>query len=228
MTYVILSGLKVAHKYSRHITGIRTNKTHFHYLCDMKSTFLDILEASIEVKQKMVDDDEFMLMLAEIVDIITSSLANGGRILFCGNGGSAADAQHIAAELTGRFYLDRTPLDAEALHVNSSYITAVANDYHFDEVYARLVHAKGRSGDVLVALSTSGNSANILKAARAAKEEGMKVIGMTGMTGGELAAWCDVCLKVPSNDTPRIQEAHITLGHIICYTVEQEFFGDPK
>lgn len=194
----------------------------------MKSTFLDILEASIEVKQKLVDDDEFMLMLAEVVDIITSSLANGGRILFCGNGGSAADAQHIAAELTGRFYLDRTPLDAEALHANSSYVTAVANDYHFDEVYARLVHAKGRPGDVLVALSTSGNSANILEAARAAKEEGMKVIGMTGMTGGELAAWCDVCLKVPSKDTPRIQEAHITLGHIICYTVEQEFFGDPK
>jgi len=194
----------------------------------MKSTFLEILEASIEVKQKMVDDDEFMLLLAEAVELISSSLSNGGRILFCGNGGSAADAQHIAAELTGRFYLDRSPLDAEALHANSSYLTAVANDYHFDEVYARLVNAKGRPGDVLVALSTSGNSTNILKAAQAASEQGMKVIGLTGMSGGKLAPICDVCLQVPSNDTPRIQEAHITLGHIICYTIEQEFFGEPK
>lgn len=194
----------------------------------MKSSFLEILEASIEVKQKLADDDEFMLLLAEAVDLITSSLASAGRVLLCGNGGSAADAQHIAAEMTGRFYIDRPPLDAEALHVNSSYLTAVANDYDFNEVYSRLVRAKGRPGDILIALSTSGNSPNILQAVKAAKDLGMKVVGMTGMTGGQLAGFCDVCLKVPSKDTPRIQEAHITLGHIICYSIEQEFFGDPK
>lgn len=194
----------------------------------MKSSFLEILEASIEVKQKLADDDEFMLLLAEAVDLITSSLASAGRVLLCGNGGSAADAQHIAAEMTGRFYIDRPPLDAEALHVNSSYLTAVANDYDFNEVYSRLVRAKGRPGDILIVLSTSGNSPNILQAAKAAKDLGMKVVGMTGMTGGQLAGFCDVCLKVPSKDTPRIQEAHITLGHIICYSIEQEFYGDPK
>lgn len=194
----------------------------------MKSSFLEILEASIEVKQKLADDDEFMLLLAEAIDLITSSLASAGRILLCGNGGSAADAQHIAAEMTGRFYIDRPPLDAEALHVNSSYLTAVANDYDFNEVYSRLVRAKGRPGDILIALSTSGNSPNILQAAKAARDLGMKVVGMTGMTGGQLADFCDVCLKVPSKDTPRVQEAHITLGHIICYSIEQEFFGAPK
>ncbi len=136
-----------------------------------------------------------------------------------------ADAQHIAAELSGRFYLDRKPLFAEALHVNSSFMTAVANDYGFEKAYARMVQAAGRQGDLLFAISTSGNSPNILQAVRAAKLQHMLVVGMTGATGGKLAPLCDYLLNVPSTDTPRIQEAHILLGHILCEVVEAELFG---
>lgn len=147
-----------------------------------------------------------------------------GSVLFCGNGGSAADAQHLAAEFSGRFYYDRPPLNSEALHVNTSYLTAVGNDYSFDEVYARIVRAKGKKGDVLVALSTSGNSENILRAILAAAEAGMTVIGMTGQSGGKMKDKCDTLINVPSADTPRIQEAHITIGHIICELVESDLF----
>ena len=145
--------------------------------------------------------------------------------MLCGNGGSAADAQHIAAELSGRFYFDRPPLDAEALHVNASYLTAVANDYSYDVIYERMVEAKGQKGDVLIAISTSGNSPNVVKAAKKAKELGIVVIGFTGENGGELAEISDHCLKVPSNDTPRIQECHILFGHIICEIIEEQLFG---
>ena len=145
-------------------------------------------------------------------------------MLFCGNGGSAADAQHLAAEFSGRYYFDRPPLYAEALHVNSSYITAVSNDYGYDEVYARLLRAMGTDGDVLVAMSTSGNSANVLNAIKVAREKNMLVIGMTGMEGGKMATLCDILLNVPSKDTPRIQECHMLLGHIVCEIVEKELF----
>ena len=191
----------------------------------MKNAILDILKASVKVKQAIIEDDTLINNIQKALEAINGSLEQGGRILFCGNGGSAADAQHIAAELTGRFYIDRPPLDAEALHVNSSYLTAVANDYEFNEAYARLVRAKGRPGDVLVAISTSGNSRNIILAAQAARDLNMVVIGMSGATGGNLANLCDICLNVPSNDTPRIQESHITIGHILCQQVEQHFFG---
>ena len=144
--------------------------------------------------------------------------------MLCGNGGSAADAQHIAAELSGRFYLDRPPLDAEALHVNSSYLTAVANDYSFDVIYSRMLEAKGKKGDALIAISTSGNSKNIIQAVKKAKELGVITIGFTGEHGGELKNLCDYCIQVPSNDTPRIQECHILFGHILCEIIEGELF----
>ena len=155
---------------------------------------------------------------------LIEAFKNGKKVLFCGNGGSAADAQHLAAEFSGRYYFDRPPLYAEALHVNSSYMTAVGNDYGYDEVYARLLRAMGTDGDVLVAMSTSGNSANVLNAIKVAREKNMLVIGMTGMEGGKMATLCDILLNVPSKDTPRIQECHMLLGHIVCEIVEKELF----
>lgn len=144
--------------------------------------------------------------------------------MFCGNGGSAADAQHLAAELSGRFYYDRAPLPAEALHANSSYITAVANDYSFDDIYARAVQGSGRKGDILIGISTSGNSENIIRAMKVAREIGILTVGMTGETGGKMKEFCDYLINVPSTDTPRIQEAHILIGHIICELVESSLF----
>ena len=179
---------------------------------------------SITVKQAILVDENFLQKIEQAAQMLANTFRNGGKALFCGNGGSAADAQHIAAELSGRFYTDRAPLYAEALHVNSSYVTAVANDYGYDAVFARMVQAAGRPGDVLVALSTSGNSPNILKAIETAKEKGMLIIGFTGESGGKMATLCDVLLNVPSADTPRIQEAHILLGHILCQHVEVTLF----
>ena len=146
--------------------------------------------------------------------------------MFCGNGGSASDAQHLAAELSGRFYFDRPPLYAEALHVNSSYITAVANDHGYNDTYSRMIESAGRKGDVLFALSTSGNSKNVLKAIEKAKDIGMITIGFTGLDGGKVKGICDIVLSVPSNDTPRVQEGHILIGHIICQLIEEGLFSD--
>ncbi|MCL4109383.1 UNVERIFIED_CONTAM: hypothetical protein GTU68_033208 [Idotea baltica] len=157
---------------------------------------------------------------------MVETFRQGGRVLFCGNGGSAGDAQHIAAELSGRFYLDRAPLDAEALHVNPSYVTAVANDYGYDAIFERATEAKGRPGDCLVGISTSGNSGNVLRALEKAKSIGMWTVGLTGQGGGKTTAWSDFLLAVPSTVTPRIQEAHILIGHMICEQVEYLMFGD--
>jgi len=179
---------------------------------------------SIAVKQKILEDQELLKNLQVISDVVVNTFNNDGKLLLCGNGGSAADAQHLAAEFTGRFHYDRPPLFAEALHVNTSYLTAVANDYSYDEIYARLVRAKGRKGDVLIALSTSGNSENILRALHSAREQGMITVGMTGESGGKMKDMCTYLLNVPSHDTPRIQEAHILLGHIICEIVESTLF----
>lgn len=190
----------------------------------MRSRINTVLRSSIAVKEQILNDERLLNEVEAAVSAIVSTFRKGGSVLFCGNGGSAADAQHLAAEFSGRFYYDRAPLNSEALHVNTSYLTAVGNDYSFDEVYARLVRAKGREGDVLVALSTSGNSGNILKAISAAHETGMLVIGMTGESGGKMKGSCDILLNVPSSDTPRIQEAHITLGHIICELTESSLF----
>jgi len=184
------------------------------------------IAASIAVKQAILVDTTFQQKIEQAARTCIEAFQKGGKVLFCGNGGSAADAQHIAAELSGRFYIDRPPLFAEALHVNSSYVTAVANDYGFEEVYARMVQAAGKPGDVLVAISTSGNSSNILKSIDAAKQQGMVVIGLTGNSGGKMHDLCDVLLNVPSSDTPRIQESHILIGHILCQIIEGEMFKD--
>jgi D-sedoheptulose 7-phosphate isomerase len=183
------------------------------------------LQDSINVKGLILQNEELIKTISKVAEEIINAFRNDKKVLLCGNGGSAADAQHIAAELSGRFYLDREPLFAEALHVNTSYITAVANDYSYDEVYARLVKAKGRKGDILIGLSTSGNSRNVIKAIEVANEIGMITVGMTGETGGKMRELCRYLINVPSRDTPRIQEAHITIGHIICEIVEKELFG---
>jgi D-sedoheptulose 7-phosphate isomerase len=184
----------------------------------------DILHSSADLKNQIAQDTDFIQLVNSAASAITKCLSSGNKLLLCGNGGSAADAQHLAAEFSGRFYFDRDPLFAEALHVNTSYLTAVGNDYSYDEIYARLIKAKGRKGDVLIGISTSGNSGNVLKALERAKEIGMINIGLTGNEGGKMKELCDILLNIPSNDTPRIQECHITVGHIICELVEEQIF----
>jgi D-sedoheptulose 7-phosphate isomerase len=179
---------------------------------------------SIRVKQLILEDAAFLQKIEKAAELMLTAFRSGGKVLFCGNGGSAADAQHLAAELSGRFYKNRPPLFAEALHVNGSYITAVGNDFGFEDIYARMTTAAGRPGDVLVAISTSGNSPNILNAIAAAHEQGMSVIGMTGESGGLMQSRCDLLLNVPCTDTPRIQESHILIGHILCQLVEASMF----
>jgi D-sedoheptulose 7-phosphate isomerase len=185
----------------------------------------NIIEASIKVKQQLLKNEKLLAIVNEVVDKIVMALQNGNRIYFCGNGGSAADAQHLAAEFSGRFYADRKALPAEALHCNSSYITAAANDYGYDVVYARLIEGIGNSGDVLVGLSTSGNSINIFKAFEIAKSKNIVTVGFTGVTGGSMKDLSDFLINVPSTDTPRIQESHIMVGHIICQLVEEKYFA---
>lgn len=191
----------------------------------MEDEITEIIRRSIQVKQSILSDEAIILSIKKSTTLCSTAFKEGNKVLFCGNGGSAADAQHLAAELSGRFYLDRAPLFAEALHVNTSYLTAVANDYNFDEVYARLIEGKGQTGDILVGLSTSGNSKNILRAFEQAKAMGMTTIAMTGESGGNLAALADILIKVPSDDTPRIQESHIMIGHVICELVEKALFS---
>lgn len=185
-----------------------------------------IIAASIAAKQLMADDTHLLQKISVTVDLLADTFTKGHRVYFCGNGGSAADAQHLAAEFTGRFYFDRPPLPAEALHANTSYLTAVANDYSYDEVYVRLLRGIAGKGDVLMAFSTSGNSKNIIRALEEARIIGMKTVGFTGQGGGKMKDLCDILIDVPSNDTPRIQECHIMTGHIICQFVEQRLFGD--
>ena len=162
--------------------------------------------------------------IIEVTELILNAYKKDKKVLIAGNGGSASDAQHIAAELSGRFYKDRDPLFAEALHVNSSYMTAVANDYGYDETYARMTKAAGRKGDILIGISTSGDSSNVVKALQKANEIGMTTIGFTGESGGKMKEICNILINVPSKDTPRIQEAHILIGHIICQLIEEELF----
>lgn len=185
----------------------------------------NIVRASIEVKQAVLQNERLLNTVNDCVTLIVDAFRSSNKVLFCGNGGSAADAQHLAAEFSGRFYTDRDALPAEALHCNSSYLTAVANDYSYDVVYSRLIKGIGNKGDVLVGLSTSGNSKNIINAFVTAKEKGMITIGFTGDTGGTMRSLCDQLINVPSADTPRIQECHIMLGHIICQLVEERYFG---
>ena len=183
-----------------------------------------IFNQSIDVKQQIVNDSALLEKVSKTIDIVTQALRSGNTIRFCGNGGSAADAQHLSAELTGRFYKDRKPLPSEALHANTSYLTAVANDYGYQFVYARLLEGVGKPGDVLISLSTSGNSQNIILAMEKAKEMGIHNVAMTGATGGAMKALADILINVPSMDTPRIQESHMMVGHVICQMVEANLF----
>lgn len=186
----------------------------------------NIIQASIDVKTKILNDDKILQTVNDCINVIVSAFEKGNKVLFCGNGGSASDAQHLAAEFSGRFYTDRDALPAEALHCNTSYLTAVANDYSYDVIYSRILKGIGNPGDVLVGLSTSGNSKNIVKAFEMARNKKMITIGFTGSTGGKLKNLSDFLINVPSDDTPRIQECHITIGHIICQFVEQIYFRD--
>ena len=190
----------------------------------MKQFIQSRISESIETKQKLLASNALLQTIEGVSHAIINALKTGNKILFCGNGGSAADAQHLAAEFSGRFYLNRKALPAEALHVNTSYLTAVANDYSFDVVYARLVEGIGVKGDVLVGLSTSGNSVNIIKAFEAAKANEMITVAFTGESGGKMKEAADYLINVPSLVTPRIQEAHILVGHIICEAAEAEYF----
>jgi len=183
-----------------------------------------IIQASINVKQQVLQSEELIGAIEKVVEVIVKAFQNGKHVYFCGNGGSAADAQHLAAEFSGRFYTDRKALPAEALHCNTSYLTAVANDYSYDVVYSRIIDGIGQVGDVLVGLSTSGNSKNIIKAFEKAREKKMITVGFTGESGGGMRSCSDHLINIPSDDTPRIQESHIMAGHIVCQLVEEKYF----
>jgi len=187
-------------------------------------TVIRSIQASIAAKEAILGNADLLNTIHRVADAMVESLKHGGRILWCGNGGSAADAQHLAAELSGRFYYDRPPLNSEALHCNTSYLTAVANDYGYDLIYSRMIDGSCRAGDVLIGISTSGNSKNICNAFRKAKELGVITVAMTGESGGEMKQMADYLINVPSADTPRIQESHIMIGHILCEIVEATIF----
>lgn len=190
----------------------------------MVNFFQEKLQQSIALKKKVMEDLLLLEKTNQLVQAIIECYKNGGKVLWCGNGGSAADAQHLAAELSGRFYYDRPPLYSEALHVNTSYTTAVANDYSYDVIYSRLIKAMGQKGDVLIGLSTSGNSTNVLQALEVAKEKGLITAAFTGESGGKMKNASDFLINIPSTDTPRIQECHMLLGHTICEMVEAAIF----
>ena len=190
----------------------------------MQSKISEILQHSISVKQQVLENTAILNCMEAVTKEIVACFKRDGKLLFCGNGGSAADAQHLAAEFSGRFYTDREPLDAEALHVNTSYLTAVANDYSYNEVYARIVKAKGRKGDIFIGYSTSGKSPNIIRAFEEAKSRGLVCVGFTGSHGGPMKDICDYLLEVPSIDTPKLQEGHLVLGHILCGLIENAIF----
>lgn len=188
------------------------------------SRITEAIKESIETKQQILSNADLLKMIDDVASACTTAFCNGNKVLFCGNGGSAADAQHLSAEFSGRFYYDRPPLPSEALHVNTSYLTAVANDYSYDEVYARIVRGSGHEGDILIGLSTSGNSRNVIRAFEVANEIGMITVALTGKGGGKMKDVVDFLIDVPSSDTPRIQESHIMIGHIICEIVEKSMF----
>jgi D-sedoheptulose 7-phosphate isomerase len=188
-----------------------------------------LIEASIATKQRLLEDADLIARVSQAAEMLVSAFERGKKVLLFGNGGSAADAQHIAAEFVGRFAFDRPALPALALSVNSSCLTAIGNDYGFDSVFARQIEALGNPGDVVIGISTSGNSLNVLMALSAAKKLGLSTIAFTGCPGGRLAnagTPVDCCISVPSNDTPRIQECHILIGHIISELVEHTIFHE--
>lgn len=191
---------------------------------DHLSTLKARIESSVKLKTALLSNEAILNSVVNLTTEIIRTYRSGGKVLWCGNGGSAADAQHLAAELSGRFYYDRAPLNSEALHVNTSYITAVANDYSYDQIYSRLIAAMGKNDDVLIGLSTSGNSGNVINALIEGKKRGMLCVGFTGESGGKMKEHCDILINIPSTDTPRIQECHMLLGHTVCELVESGLF----
>ena len=180
---------------------------------------------SIRIKQKLLQNNDIMVDIIKVADLIVEAFNKGNKLLLCGNGGSAADAQHLASEFSGKYYLNRPPLHAEALHTDTSFMTAVSNDFSFDEVYARLIQGIGKQGDILIGMSTSGNSKNVINALEEAKKKNIITIGFTGKANGNMKSYCDYLINIPSDDTPRIQECHLMLGHAICELVENELFS---
>ena len=183
------------------------------------------IEDSYQVKQKILNDKALVLLIQEVAQKAVDTYKSGNKTLIAGNGGSAADAQHIAGEFVSRFYFDRPGLASQALTTDTSILTAVANDYGYERLFARQIQANGSTGDMFIAISTSGNSANILEALKECKNKGIVTVGLAGETGGKMVDLCDYCIKVPSSSTPRIQESHILIGHIICSVVEEALFG---
>lgn len=191
---------------------------------DGRTALTSALQASIDLKSTLLADERLIQSVHQAADLWVKAFKSGHKVLFCGNGGSAADAQHLAAELSGRFAFDRPALPSDALHCNTSYLTAVANDYSFEEVYARLVLGMAEPGDVLVGLSTSGKSKNIVRAFEAARQKQVATVGLTGQGGGFLGPLSDVLVEIPSRETPRIQECHMLIGHVLCQVTEAALF----
>jgi D-sedoheptulose 7-phosphate isomerase len=188
------------------------------------SAVLDYLGRSRDVIQAAIDDPAFADTIRDIVEVTATALDKGHKLLLAGNGGSAADAQHLAGEMLSRLYYDRAPVAAIALTTDTSVLTAIGNDYGYERLFERQILGLGCAGDVFVAISTSGRSANILRAIDAAKTKKIITVGLTGRTGGEMSSRCDICLHAPSDSTPLIQQIHITAGHIICGLVEERLF----
>ena len=194
----------------------------------MKLFIKEQIKSSLSVKQLMLSNEQFVETIAQIADAAIKVYQQGHKLLLAGNGGSAADAQHMAGELVNRFVFDRKPLPAIALTANSSVLTAIGNDYSYDEVFSRQIEAEGNAGDMFIGISTSGQSSNILNALHMAKQKGMITVGLTGQTGEKLANLCDYSISVPSIETPRIQEVHILIIHILCALIEKTLFGQGK
>ncbi len=195
---------------------------------DFKSLVQSELNLSFEAKKKLASDEALAAQIAKVCEVIVSAYREGKKTLIAGNGGSAADAQHIAAEFVSRFYFDRPALPSIALTTDTSILTAIGNDYSYERLFSRQIEAMGQKGDVFIAISTSGNSKNILMGLEAAKSKGLITVGLTGASGGKMAALCDYAIKAPSDSTPRIQECHILVGHIICGAVEANLFTRPQ
>jgi len=191
---------------------------------DKQKLILNNIQNSVDLKTAVLGNASIVNQIVSVGDAMVKCYQNKGKVLFCGNGGSAADSQHLSAELSGRYYYDRPPLSSEALHVNTSYLTAVANDYSYNEIYARLLKAIGNEGDVLISLSTSGNSANVVRAMEVAKELKMVNVAFTGEGGGKMGKLSEINIQIPSKDTPRIQECHMLIGHALCEMVEKTLF----
>ncbi len=194
----------------------------------MKKNITIQLSESISVKTSILNNEELLFQIEEAAQVIIKAYKNKNKTLLAGNGGSAADAQHIAGEFVSRFYFDRPGLPSIALTTDTSIITAIGNDYGYDKLFSRQVQANGQAGDVFIGISTSGNSQNIVEALKKCREKGIITIGLTGEKTGDMDSLCDICIKVPSKETPRIQECHILIGHIICCLVEEEIFGSIK